>query len=143
MAERARLETIGVAAAVLVCVAFIASFALGIGGRSNPTSEPVLEPDMSTLDAPAAAGRVEVLNGSGRTGMARAVTQRLRDAGFDVVYFGNAPGGGMDSTTVFARVGDDAIARAVAEELAIDRVVTEVDSTLFLEATVVLGRDWR
>lgn len=143
MAERARLESAAIAVALLVCVAFIASFALGLGRRADTAAEPVLESDMTALDAPAAAGRVEVLNGSGRSGMARAVTQRLRDAGFDVVYFGNAPGGGADSTTVYDRVGNDAVARAVADELAIGRIVADVDSTLFLEATVVLGRDWR
>lgn len=143
MAEKARLETLGLAVALIVCVAFVASFALGLGGRRDRAEEPALEPGVQVLDAPTAAGRVEVLNGSGRTGMARAVTQRLRDAGFDVVYFGNAPGGAADSTTVFDRIGDDAVARAVAEELAVRRVITDVDSTLFLEATVVLGRDWR
>ena len=143
MAEKARLENAAVAVALLVCVAFIASFALGLGRRGSTAATPVLETNTTALDAPAAAGRVEVLNGSGRSGMARAVTQRLRDAGFDVVYFGNAPGGGADSTTVFNRAGNDAVARAVAEELAIRRVVADIDSTLFLEATVVLGRDWR
>src|SRR5690606_12567441 len=107
MAEKARLENAAIAVALLVCVAFIASFALGLGRRGDTAAAPVLETDMKTLDAPSAAGRVEVLNGSGRSGMARAVTQRLRDAGFDVVYFGNAPGGGADSTTVFNRVSND------------------------------------
>jgi hypothetical protein len=143
MAERPRLETAGVVFALLACVAFVASFALGIGSRRDAPAEPALDPAMTTLDAPAAAGRVEVLNGSERAGMARAVTQRLREAGFDVVYFGNAPGGAIDSTTIFARVPDDAVARAVAEQLAVRRVVLEVDSTLFLEATIVLGKDWR
>ena len=142
MAERPRLEIAAAALALLVSVAFIASFAVGLGRTSGRTAEPVLDPGADITDAPAAAGRVEVLNASGRSGMARAVTQRLRTAGFDVVFFGNAPEGAGDSTVVISRVADDAVARAVASHLGITRVTTQMDSALFLEATVVLGRDW-
>jgi hypothetical protein len=34
------------------------------------------------------------------------------------------------------------VARAVASHLGITRVTTQADSSLFLEATVILGRDW-
>ena len=142
MSERPRLETLGAAFALLISIAFVASFALGIGRRAPAADDPALEPHMQMLDAPAAAGRVEVLNGSGRSGMARAVTGRLRTAGFDVVFFGNAPASAGDSTVVIDRIGDDAVARAVAEHLGIARVISRPDTTLYLEATVVLGRDW-
>lgn len=142
MSERPRLEIIGAASALLICIAFIASFAFGLGRGAPAARDPALEPELRVLDSPAAAGRIEVLNGSGRSGMARAVTQRLRDAGFDVVFFGNAPAGARDSTVVIDRIGDDAVARAVAAHLGVSRVVSEPDTSLYLEATVVLGRDW-
>jgi hypothetical protein len=142
MSERPRLEIAGAAFALLACVAFIASFAFGLGRGGQGAGDPVLEPGMQVVDAPVAAGRVEVLNASGRSGMARAVTQRLRDAGFDVVYFGNAPASAGDSTIVLDRVGDDNVARAIARHLGIVRVATEPDTALYLEATVVLGKDW-
>lgn len=140
MSERPRLELAGAVFALLVCVAFIASFAFGLG-RADGT-RPAIDTELEVIDAPVRAGRVEVLNGSGRSGLARAVTGRLRTAGFDVVYFGNAPADADDSTTVFARVRDDATARAVAEHLGIARVRTEPDTTLYLEATVLIGVDW-
>lgn len=86
--------------------------------------------------------RVEVLNGSGTPGLARRATEALRDAGFDVVYFGNAPSFGHDSTAVLARSGGPAAARAVARALGVQGVRVEPDSTLVLDVTVILGTDW-
>jgi hypothetical protein len=143
MPERPRLEIAGAAFALLICVAFIASFAFGLGRGGDRDVDPAPESDMQMADPPALAGRVEVLNASGRSGMARAVTQRLRAAGYDVVYFGNAPASAGDSTIVLDRIGDDAVARAVAEHLGITRVATERDSALYLEATVILGKEWQ
>jgi hypothetical protein len=141
MPERPRLEIAGAITALLVCVAFIASFAFGLGSGRPRATDAV--PDVHVVNVPAAAGRVEVLNGSGRSGMARAVTQRLRTAGFDVVFFGNAPASAGDSSVVIDRIGDDAIARAVGEHLGIARIVSQRDTTLYLDATVILGKDWR
>jgi calcineurin-like phosphoesterase len=87
-------------------------------------------------------GRVEVLNASGRDGLARDATDRLRSAGFDVVYFGNAPGGIRDSSGVLDRTGHLAVARAAARRLGISSVRAARDSTLFVDATIVLGTDW-
>lgn len=142
MPERPRLEAAGAALALLACVAFVASFAFGIG-RVGGSREAVLEPDVHVVNVPVAAGRVEVLNATSRSGLARAVTQRLRDAGFDVVFFGNASESAGDSTTVLDRIGDDAVARAVAEHLGITRVRTERDTALYLDATVIIGDDWQ
>jgi hypothetical protein len=84
--------------------------------------------------------RVEVLNGTSRPGLARSVTARLRDAGFDVVYFGNAPR--ADSSVVLDRAGREDAARAVAHALGISHVRSKPDPGLYLEATVILGADW-
>jgi hypothetical protein len=143
MSWKPRLEAVGVGVALLLCAAFIASFLFGLGGRpAAPTEsgatiiadpEPPLRP----------AGRVEVLNASGRTGLARAVTDRLRAGGFDVVYFGNAAASAGDSSVVLDRIGNDAVARAAARHLGIAAVRTEPDTALFLDATVIVGKDWR
>lgn len=140
MSERPRLEAAAAALALLVCVAFIASFALGLGGAAD--SAAVGAGALDAADAPPAAGRVEVLNGSGRSGIARAATAELRRGGFDVVYFGNAPASAGDSSIVIVRRGDDAVARSVGKYLGIARIATERDTTLYLDATVILGIDW-
>lgn len=141
---RARLELAALALAVVAIAAFLISFGLGIGRTSadGPVATESLPGDDGRAVVPAAIGRVEVLNASRRTGAARAVTDRLRAGGFDVVYFGNAPVTTNDSSVVIDRVGRPDIARAAATRLGIARVMTQIDTTLYLEATIILGADW-
>ncbi|MGH7446706.1 MAG: hypothetical protein ACRELT_04050, partial [Longimicrobiales bacterium] len=68
MSRRSALETAGAAAALLACAAFVASFAFGLGRVTPRSNAPA--PEIQTVDVPVAAGRVEVLNASGRSGMA-------------------------------------------------------------------------
>jgi len=90
----------------------------------------------------AAIGRVEVLNASGVPGLARRGTEVLRDGGYDVVSFGNAPGFAPDSSLVLDRVGRMELARSVADAVQIPRVYARPDSNVYVDVTVVLGRDW-
>jgi hypothetical protein len=138
---RSRLESTAVLVALLMCAAFVASFLFGLRG-SPPVA--VLNPPSATQQEPPvrSAGRVEVLNASGRAGLARAATDRLRHAGYDVVFFGNAPAAAGDSSIVLDRTGTDAVARAAASHLGIAAVATCVDTTLFVDATVIIGADW-
>jgi hypothetical protein len=87
--------------------------------------------------------RVEVLNGGGRAGMARAATDELRDAGFDVVDMGNAASFDRDTSVVLDRIGRMDLARGVADALGIHSVEAQPDSGLYVEATVILGADWK
>jgi hypothetical protein len=87
--------------------------------------------------------RVEVLNGGGYAGAARAATETLRDLGFDVVFFGNAGTSDRDSSVVLDRIGALDRARDVADALRIRNLRSEPDSNLYLDVTVVLGRDWQ
>jgi hypothetical protein len=103
--------------------------------------------EVSTSAGPAgtrATGRVrvEVRNGSGRSGLAKSATDVLRSQGFDVVFYGNAGAFDRDSSVVLDRVGRVDMARSVADALGIPRVLSEPDSNLYLDATVVLGEDW-
>jgi hypothetical protein len=86
--------------------------------------------------------RVEVLNASGVPGVARRGTERLRSRGFDVVYYGNASGFSPESSVVIDRAGNTAAADSVAGALGLRSVRVNPDSTLYLDVTVVLGRDW-
>lgn len=86
--------------------------------------------------------RVEVLNAAGVPGLARTATERLRDHGFDVVFYGNARGFGRDTSMVLDRVGEGQHPHEIARVLEIGRVISRPDTTLYLEATVVIGRDW-
>jgi len=116
----------------------------GDGGAESP-------PGSSVPDAPGTANppasvpqgriRVEVLNGGGQAGRARQATERLRDAGFDVVFFGNGPA--VERSRVVARLGNAmGAASGVARALGIGEVEVAPDSTRFVEVTVHLGPDW-
>lgn len=105
-------------------------------GLTPPTSVKVLVPDNVRI-------KVEVLNASGVRGLARRATFALRDAGFDVVDFENAPGDKRDSTLVLSRSGHDDWANLVARALGGARVESRPDSSRYLDVTVLLGADWR
>lgn len=85
---------------------------------------------------------VEVLNASGRAGLARAAALQLRRAGVDVVYFGNAAEGPLDSTRVLVRRGDLAAGTRVRTALGAGAVAAAPDSARLVDVTVLLGRDF-
>lgn len=135
--------TIVLLVALAIVLAFAGSFIFGLRGSR---AERAIEPD--TAAAPQqpvvvrdTRARVEVLNGGGRSGLAKLATQQLRDAGFDVVQFGNA-GGIKDTSEVLDRNGNPEVARAIAAVLGIAKVTTAIDTSRYVEATVVLGSDW-
>lgn len=86
---------------------------------------------------------VEVLNGAGEAGAAALVTDALRDAGFDVKTFGNAPSFEHENTVVIDRSGRAGASRSVADALGVEEVLSEPQPALYLDATIVLGRDWK
>ena len=86
--------------------------------------------------------QVEVLNASGGTGLARAATQRLRDAGLDVVYFGSDTTAAIDTTLVLLRRGDGAAAERVRKALGAGAVRTAADPARLVDVTVRLGLDF-
>lgn len=84
----------------------------------------------------------EIVNASGKNGLARSVMNYLRERGFDVVDASTGPVAGQPSY-VLDRVGNRQAALNIARALGIaDTLVrSEIDSMLFLHATVVLGID--
>ena len=87
---------------------------------------------------------VEVLNASGRPGLARVGTRMLRRAGIDVVGVGNAPDTErpLDTTRIIVRRGSATAATAIREALGVGRVLQQRDSTRLLDASVFLGGDF-
>ena len=93
------------------------------------------------LPSPGRRIRLEVLNGTGRSGVARVATRALREQGLDVVFFGTGPR--ADSTRIFVRRGDPGQGRDVAEALGIGRVVVQPDTLRRVDVSVLIGSDWR
>jgi hypothetical protein len=87
---------------------------------------------------------VEVLNATGKPGLAKVATRMLRRSGVDVLTFGNAPepGGTLDSTRIVVRRGTEDLGRRVRRALGVGRVVVQRDSARLLDASVLLGADF-
>ena len=81
-----RLRALALVGTVLLVGAFLGSAASQWWGTS-----PVPGPGVSQAPSSHGRVRVEVLNAGGISGRAAEATAALRDAGFDVVLFGNAP----------------------------------------------------
>jgi len=94
-----------------------------IGSGSN-TSTTVKHSDTSTTTAPAAQAhdpatvRVLVLNGSGKTGIAKATSDQLKAANYTTLDPANAANGAtVDTSIVYFQAGYDADAQAIAAKL--------------------------
>jgi basic membrane lipoprotein Med (substrate-binding protein (PBP1-ABC) superfamily) len=123
----------GVTRLALAFAAGTASFA-GCSDSGEPRAAPAVPEGEHIL--------VEVLNGSGRRGLARAATRVLRQAGFDVVYFGNVSQT-VVATQALARRGDSAAAVRVARAIGAKQVRVIIDTLLRVDVTVLLGTDYR
>ncbi len=88
--------------------------------------------------------KVEVLNGIGIDGIAAEVTEYLREKGFDVVNTDDAGRTDYIYSMVKDRTGNLSSARTLAEILNIDTlsILQEINKSLILDATVILGKDY-
>ncbi len=112
----------------------VAALAAGCGGDGAPAHP--IPGDRG------AAITVEVLNANGRAGDARVGTRLLRDAGIDVVYFGNASEHRLDATRIIVRRGAAKVGERVRAVLGQGRVEIELDSSKLLDVSVLLGADF-
>lgn len=131
-----RLQTLGLFVTLLAVAVLVGSLVAGLDRPATPTPRP------QPAAEPLPRVRAEVLNAAGTPGLAREATRLLRDRNVDVVFFGNAQSFGRDSSVVIDRSGRLEAARRVADLLEIRHVRSEPDSNLYLDATVVIGRDW-
>jgi LytR cell envelope-related transcriptional attenuator len=86
--------------------------------------------------------RVQVLNTTGRRGLARRATRLLRDRGFDVVHVGSISPT-IDTTVVLDLSSHPAWAEAVTKIMAPARTKVRADSSRYLDVTVLIGSTWR
>ena len=92
--------------------------------------------------APArSAVRVEILNGCGERGAATSMRTALLNRGYNVVSFGNARQFDFEHTIVVDRGGHPDLAGLVARDLGCRRGITQIDTTRYIDVTVILGSD--
>ena len=89
--------------------------------------------------------QVEVLNGCGVAGIGDGLTDVLRLKGIDVVKTGNYRSFDVDNTFIVDRTGKIETAERVADSLNLDKrfIITEKNKSLFLDLTIVIGKDYK
>ena len=87
--------------------------------------------------------QVSILNSTQVSGLANRARTFLQMRDFDVVEVGNFKDV-QTNTQIIDRVGDFASAKKVAKALGINdiTILTQIDSTLFVRTTVILGQDY-
>lgn len=88
--------------------------------------------------------QLNVLNGCGISGLATKSKDFLRARGFDVVEVGNSEQQ-YNKTTIIDRLGDKQSVQKLAYAIGVNdsAIVTQIDSSLFLRATLILGNDYK
>ncbi len=86
--------------------------------------------------------RVEVLNGSGKGGVAKEMTDYLRARGFDVIDYDNAESQSFYETVVLDRAGDRTLAERLARVIGARHVLQQKNPYLALDVTLILGHDY-
>ena len=142
-----RLHT-GVVIAVLLLVgALLGSVLLEWGDRRAgpgiPADRAPLMQGTTSSELERMRVSLEVLNGAGDRGAAERVSERLRDMGFDVKTFGNARSFDQGPTELLDRSGRQGAAQAIADSLGGVPVRADPAPELYLDATLMLGSDWR
>jgi len=87
-------------------------------------------------------GQIQILNGTGKSGIADAFRDYLISMGFDVIEFGNAREWNYEHTLVISRATSDSVAREMATALGTTRLLHLQRTTSLMEATVIIGKDY-
>jgi hypothetical protein len=111
----------------------IAAFAVSAAVRVGPQA--VIKPKQPI--------RIQLWNGSGRSGLAAELASYLRDGGFDVLEVANADRSDYRATLVVNRREYPEPARVVAEYLGTSHVIQQAGSQEMIDVTVIVGRDAR
>jgi hypothetical protein len=127
--RESRILDIAIAVLFLVLAAFGVSAALRVGPQP--------------LGKPKQQIRIELLNGSGRAGLAGELASYLRDGGFDVMEVSNAERSDYRSTLVVNRTEAPEPGKVVAEYLGTRHVIQQVGTQEMIDVTVIVGRDAR
>jgi hypothetical protein len=88
--------------------------------------------------------QVEVLNGCGIGGVADKFTEYLRNRNIDIVRLGNYISNDVSETMVIEHLGNMENAYKIAHSLGIkdENVIQQLNKDYFLDATIVIGRDY-
>jgi anionic cell wall polymer biosynthesis LytR-Cps2A-Psr (LCP) family protein len=93
---------------------------------------------------------LEVLNGTGKQGLARITSELYQSFGYDVIRVGNAEETELEKTVIIDRIGNEAVAKTIADVIQCENIkgtAVEEGSDLYgteaiVDFTVILGKDF-
>ncbi|HEV8128266.1 MAG TPA: LytR C-terminal domain-containing protein [Candidatus Eisenbacteria bacterium] len=133
MPKKSRSESPGLDFSIASLFVLLVFCAVSVALRVGP----------QTLSKPKQPIRIELLNGSGRAGLAGELASYLRDGGFDVLEVSNADRSDYRATLVVNRTEATEPGRVVAEYLGTRHVIQQISSQEMIDVTVIVGRDAR
>ena len=138
------MKRVGIVFAVALTILVPLGARAAVRDRRSPTAaSPRRAASSGGAQAPDSVRvRVQVLNATNITGLARRATMVLRDHGYDVVETGNTKGP-LDTTIVLDLTGHPEWAQRIAKLVAPARVQARRDTSRYLDIAVVLGTMWR
>ena len=142
----ARRGTIILVMAAVVAIVATAAWWVSTRDGDKPvsTAEAVAQLDPDARAPEGVRVRVRVLNTTNTRGLARRVTNYIRDLGFDVVEYGNADTDDKRAvTTVIVHTGNMDWAKRLAKGLETDSIETDSDSSRYVDLTVLIGSNWK
>lgn len=125
---------------------FIISSALHFfAARGTTNSIKATSSYLSQEETPKKILKVEVLNGCGIPGVARQLTDYIRERGIDVVYYGNFENRNISETLVIDRRKYDlGNAKIIARIIGVDenRMFPQISPQRQLDVTIIIGKNY-
>ena len=117
--------------AVIVVLVCIIAFSLGVRwldvGRRPANEETTFQ--------------IEVLNGTGETGVAMEMAMKLRKMGIDVLIVGDADRYDFDESILIDRRGNARLMAKLARLLGCRRIIQQIQERPLVDATFIIGKD--
>lgn len=88
-----------------------------------------------------AAFQIEVLNGTGETGVAMETAMELRKMGIDVLIVGDAEQYDFDESLLIDRKGNARLMAKLARLLGCRKIIQQIQERPLVDATFIIGKD--
>ena len=102
----------------------------------------LFEPNLDQPDLPQGEVPIEILNGSGASGLATELAQQLQDAGFIVVRTGNADHFDYVDTRVISRIENMDAAKDLAILIPNAQMLKEEQANSDVYVTIIIGKNY-
>jgi LytR cell envelope-related transcriptional attenuator len=101
--------------------------------------------DTLSRSIPPSSVQVDVLNGTGVSGVAQKMTSYVRSLGYDVVEMRNYKTPDVKETLVIDRSGNMEVARRIAADLGVSEknVLQQLNPDYFVSTSIVIGKDFK